>query len=132
MLYVQIQTASTTCWWKVKTSKNKAKTLQSISDTSVCIAKRSLPETVDTPMYRRHISEEELILIGKLLVEKVGNRVMPRITGLTPITISRVIDAITLHAAGFNALMAGKAGVGVVELDGMWTFVKNKKTWTKE
>lgn len=28
--------------------------------------------------------------------------------------------------------MAGKAGVGPVELDEMWTFVKNKKTWTKE
>jgi len=84
-------------------------------------------------MYRRHISEEELILIGKLLVEKVGNRAMSRITGLTPVTISRVIDAITLHATGFNALMAGKAGVGPVELDEMWTFVKkNKKMWTKE
>ena len=65
-------------------------------------------ETANTPMYRRHISEEELILIGKLLVEKVGNRAMSRITGLTPVTISRVIDAITLHATGFNALMAGK------------------------
>ena len=114
-------------------------------------------ETANTPMYRRHISEEELILIGKLLVEKVGNRAMSRITGLTPVTISRVIDAITLHTTGFNALMAGKAGVGQVELDEMWTFVKNdfftknrvktalrvrfgfvvvrqtnKKTWTKE
>ncbi|MEA1894699.1 MAG: hypothetical protein U9N36_05765 [Euryarchaeota archaeon] len=50
---------------------------------------------------------------------------MSRITGLTPVTISRVIDAITLHATGFNALMADKAGVGPVELDEMWTFVKN-------
>ena len=90
-------------------------------------------ETANTPMYRRHISEEELILIGKLLVEKVGNRAMSRITGLTTVTISRVIDAITLHATAFNALMAGKAGVGPVELDEMWTFVKkNKKMWTKE
>jgi len=90
-------------------------------------------ETSNTPMYRRHISEEQLILIGKLLVEKMGNRAISRVTGLTLVTISRVIGDIILHAAEFNALMAGKAKVGAVELDEMWTFVKkNKKMWTKE
>jgi len=84
-------------------------------------------------MYRRHISEEQLILIGKLLVEKMGNRAISRVTDLTLVTISRVIGDIILHAAEFNALMAGKAKVGAVELDEMWTFVKkNKKMWTKE
>jgi hypothetical protein len=91
------------------------------------LAKHSLSETANTPMCRRYISEEELILIGKLLVEKVGNRAMSRITGLTPVTISRVINAITLYATEFNVLMAGKAGVGQVELDEMWTFVKKQK-----
>ncbi len=83
-------------------------------------------ETSNTPMYRRHISEEQLTLIGKLLVEKMGNRVISRVTGLTLVTISRVIGDIILHAAEFNALMAGKAKVGAVELDEMWTFVKKK------
>jgi transposase-like protein len=90
-------------------------------------------ETSNTPMYRRHISEEQLILIGKLLVEKMGNRAISRVTGLTLVTISRVIGDIILHATEFNALMAGKAKVGAVELDEMWTFVKkNKKMWTEE
>jgi transposase-like protein len=90
-------------------------------------------ETANTPMYRRHISEEQLVLIGKLRVEKLGNRAISRVTGLTLVTVSRVIDDITLHATEFNALMAGKARVGPVELDEMWTFVKkNKRRLTKE
>ena len=90
-------------------------------------------ETANTPMYRRHISEEELILVGKLLVEKLGNRAISRVTGFALVTVSRVIDDIILHATEFNELMAGKAKVGPVELDEMWTFVKeNKRTWTKE
>jgi len=52
---------------------------------------------------------------------------MSRVTGLTLVTISRVIGDIILHAAEFNALMAGKAKVGAVELDEMWTFVKKKQ-----
>ena len=83
-------------------------------------------------MYHRHISEETLILIGKLLVEKMGDRAIARVTGLARDTVARAIDDITLHATEFNALLAGKAKVGQVELDEMWTFVKkNKRKWTQ-
>ena len=89
-------------------------------------------ETANTPMYHRHISEETLILIGKLLVEKMGDRAIARVTGLARDTVARAIDDITLHATEFNALLAGKAKVGQVELDEMWTFVKkNKRKWTQ-
>ena len=84
-------------------------------------------------MYHRHISEDQLILIGKLLIEKMGNRAISRVTGLTLKTVSLVINDITLHALEFNALMVGKAKVGQVELDEMWSFVKkNKRRWTRE
>ncbi len=90
-------------------------------------------ETANTPMYHRHISEDQLILIGKLLIEKMGNRAISRVTGLTLKTVSLVISDITLHALEFNALMVGKAKVGQVELDEMWSFVKkNKRRWTTE
>ena len=93
--------------------------------------KKFFVETINTPMYHRHISEEDLILVGKLLVEKMGNRPISRVTGFALETVARIIDAIILHAAEFNALMAGKAKVGPVELDEMWTFVKkNKRTLT--
>jgi len=63
----------------------------------------------------------------------MGDRAISRVTGLTLVTISRVIGDTILHAGEFNALMAGKAKVGAVELDEMWTFVnKNKKMWTEE
>ena len=84
-------------------------------------------------MYHRHISEEDLILIGKLLVEKMGNRPISRVTGFALDTIAGIINDIILHAAEFNSLMTGKAKVGPVELDEMWTFVKkNKRTLTME
>ena len=57
----------------------------------------------------------------------MGNRAISRVTGLTLVTISIVIDDLILHAAEFNALMAGKAKVGAVELDEMWTSVKKKQ-----
>jgi len=83
-------------------------------------------------MYHRHISEETLILIGKLLMEKMGDRAIARVTGLARKTVAHAIDDITLHATEYNALMAGKAKVGQVELDEMWTFVKkNKRKLTK-
>jgi len=90
-------------------------------------------ETINTPMYHRHISEEDLILVGKLLVEKMGNRPISRVTGFALDTVRGVINDIILHAAEFNALMIGKAKVGPVELDEMWLFVKkNKRTLTRE
>ena len=81
-------------------------------------------ETANTPMYHRHISEDQLILIGKLLIEKMGNRAISRVTGLALKTVSLVISDITLHAFEFIALMVGKAKVGQFELDEMWSFVK--------
>ena len=84
-------------------------------------------ETANTPLYHRHVPEETLILVGKLLVEKMGNRAISRITGLTTVTVGRILNDIALHAMEFNALMAGKAKIGPVELDEMWTFVKKNK-----
>ena len=53
----------------------------------------------------------------------MGNRAISCVTGLTLVTISRIIGDIILHADEFNTLMAGKAKVGTVELNEMWTFV---------
>jgi hypothetical protein len=78
-------------------------------------------------MYHRHISEENLILVDKLLVEKMGNRAISRVTGFALDTIAGIINDIIHHAAEFNALMAGKAKMGPVELDDIWTFVKKTK-----
>jgi transposase-like protein len=94
---------------------------------------RYFVETANTPLYCRKIPESMLILVGKLLIEKTGNRAISRITGLTQVTVGRVLNDIALHAREFNEFMAGKAKVGQTELDEMWTFVKkNKRTLTPE
>jgi transposase-like protein len=87
--------------------------------------------TANTPLYHRHVSEKTLILLGKMLIEKMGNRAISRVLGLTRVTVARLITNITLHALEFNALMIKKVKVGPVELDEMWDFIKkNKRMWT--
>lgn len=79
-------------------------------------------------MYHRHISEEELIHIGRLLIDKSSNRAISRKTGLTLVTVSRVIDAIIQYAVEFNKMMKDKVSISQDELDDMWIFIeKNKK-----
>jgi len=63
----------------------------------------------------------------------MGNRPISRVTGFALDTIAGIINDIILHAAEFNELMKGKAKVGPVELDEMWSFVKkNKRMLTPE
>lgn len=84
-------------------------------------------------MYHRHISEEELIHIGKLLIDKSSNRAISRKTGLTLVTVSRVIDAIIQYAAEFNKMMKDKISINQDELDDMWRSIKNnKRKWSEE
>lgn len=95
--------------------------------------KKYFVETSNTPMYHRHISEEELIHIGRLLIDKSSNRAISRKTGLTLVTVSRVIDAIIQYAVEFNKMMKDKVSISQDELDEMWIFIeKNKKKWTHE
>jgi len=90
-------------------------------------------ETSNTPMYHRHISEEELIYIGRLLIDKSSNRAISRKTGLTLVTVSRVIDAIIQYAVEFNKMMKDKVSISQDELDDMWSFMRNnKRKWSKE
>ena len=84
-------------------------------------------------MYHRHISEEELIHIGRLLIDKSSNRAISRKTGLTLVTVSRVIDTIIQYAVEFNKMMKDKVSISQDELDDMWSFIRNnKRKWSEE
>ena len=84
-------------------------------------------------MYHRHISEEELIYIGRLLIDKSSNRAISRKTGLTPVTVSRVVDTIIQYAVEFNKMMKDKVSISQDELDDMWSFIRNnKRKWSEE
>ena len=80
-----------------------------------------------------NIAKLIILFFHKPLVEKMGNRPISRVTGFALDTIAGIINDIIQHAAEFNELMKGKAKVGPVELDEMWSFVKkNKRMLTPE
>jgi hypothetical protein len=66
-------------------------------------------------------------------MQKRGNREIARITGLTQVTVGRIIDDITTYPEEFNAYMKERAGSGQEELYGMWSFIlENRRRWTQE
>jgi transposase-like protein len=56
------------------------------------------PETKGTVFYNRHLTEEQIIMICKLLVEKNGVRAIERITEIHRDTVSNVIEDLARHA----------------------------------
>jgi len=88
-------------------------------------------ETANTPLYWKHLSEEEIITICKHLVEKNGIRSIERITGHHRDTIGRLLEDMAIHAETMNEYLIKNLILTPVECDEMWTFVKkNKRKWT--
>ncbi|VVB90286.1 Uncharacterised protein [uncultured archaeon] len=91
------------------------------------------PETKDTVFYNRHLTDDQIILICKLLVEKNGIRAIERIMDIHRDTISDVIEDLAKHAREVTDFLITNIGLSQVEVDEMWSFVKkNKKKLTKE
>jgi hypothetical protein len=59
-------------------------------------------ETKGTPLYRKRLSEDEIINICKHLVEKNGIRSIERITGHHRDTIGRLLEDMAEHAEEMN------------------------------
>ncbi|MBI2774392.1 hypothetical protein HYX58_00065 [Candidatus Dependentiae bacterium] len=84
-------------------------------------------ETKGTPLYRKHMSEEEIILICKHLVEKNGIRSIERITGHHRDTIGNLLTDIGEHAKSMNEYLIKKLKLTPMECDEFWAFVKKSK-----
>nr|QNO53618.1 hypothetical protein NGENPBHE_00018 [Methanosarcinales archaeon ANME-1 ERB6] len=86
-------------------------------------------ETNGTPLYRKQMSESEIIDICKHLVEKNGIRSIERITGHHRDTIGRLLEDMAEHAEEMNGYLIKNIGLTPFECDELWSFVKkNKKT----
>ncbi|RZB28808.1 MAG: hypothetical protein AEth_01810 [Candidatus Argoarchaeum ethanivorans] len=85
------------------------------------------PETKGTVFYNRHLKEEQIIIICKLLVEKNGVRAIERITGIHRDTISNVIEDLARHAREVTDLLIKNVGLTRIQMDEMWSFVKKTK-----
>lgn len=84
-------------------------------------------ETKGTPLYRKRMSEDEITVICKHLVEKNGIRSIERITGHHRDTIGRLLEDMGKHASNVNELLIRNLRWGPMELDEMWTFLKKSR-----
>jgi transposase-like protein len=91
------------------------------------ICGRRFPESKGTVFYNRHLTEEQIILICKLLVEKNGIRAIERIMEIHRDTISSLIEDLSIHAREVSEFLIKNIGLSQIEVDEMWSFVKKKK-----
>jgi len=90
-------------------------------------------ETKNTVFYNRKLSEEQIIMICKLLVEKNGIRAIERIMEIHRDTVSDVVEDLARHAREVTDFLIRDVGLTEVQVDEMWSFVKkNKRKLTRE
>jgi transposase-like protein len=91
------------------------------------------PETKGTVFSNRHLKEEQIIMICKLLVEKNGIRAIERIMEIHRDTVSAVVEDLARHARDVTDFLIKNVGLTEVQVDEMWSFVKkNKRRLTRE
>lgn len=85
-------------------------------------------ETSNTPLYQKHMSLEDIELIGKLYNEKMGIRAIERVTGHHRDTVSRTVRDLAAHAGFVEDLHAtGLNPDAEHEVDELWTFFKKRR-----
>jgi len=89
--------------------------------------KKVFVETTNTPLFHKHLSEEEITRVCKLLVEKNGIRSIERITGHHRDTVGRLLEDLAEHAQEVNETLIRNLGLGQLELDELWTTVKKNR-----
>jgi transposase-like protein len=90
-------------------------------------------ETKNTVFYNRKLSEDQIIMICKLLVEKNGIRAIERIMEIHRDTVSAVVEDLARHAREVTDFLIRDVELTEVQVDEMWSFVKkNKRRLTRE
>ena len=84
-------------------------------------------ETSNTPLYRKQLSESEIISICKHLVEKNGIRSIERITGHHRDTIGRLLKGMAEHVEQMKEYPIEKLSFTPFECDEIWSVVKKQK-----
>jgi hypothetical protein len=77
--------------------------------------------------YNRHLKEEQIILICKLLVERNGIRAIERIMDIHRDTVSDIVEYLARHAREVTNFLIKDVGLTEVQVDEIWSFVKKQK-----
>jgi len=83
--------------------------------------------TKGTPLYRKQLSEGEIINIYKHLVEKNGIRSIERLTGHHRDTIGRLLKDMAEHAEQMNDYLIENLALTPFECDELWSIVKKNR-----
>jgi transposase-like protein len=89
-------------------------------------------QTKNTPLYRKHLTEQQITNICKHLVEKNGIRSIERLTGHHRDTIGNLLEDMAEHATEVNDYLMKNLGLSQYECDELWSFVKKKKRHLSE
>ena len=84
-------------------------------------------ETKSTPLYRKHLSEQEITKICKLLVERNAIRSIERITGHHRDTIGTLLEDLSEHAEKVNQTLLHNLSLSQYEMDEFWTTIKKNR-----
>jgi len=84
-------------------------------------------ETKNTPIYKKHLTEQQIANICKHLVEKNGIRSIERLTGHHRDTIGNLLEDMAEHATKVNDYLMKNVGLSRFECDELWTFVKKRE-----
>jgi transposase-like protein len=84
-------------------------------------------ETKDKPLYRKHLSEHEIINICKHLVEKNGVKSIEHLTGHHRDTISVLLEDMAEHAQKMNTYLIKNLSLSQFECNEFWKFVKKSE-----
>ena len=84
-------------------------------------------ETANTPLYHKHLPLSEIILICKLLVEKLGIRGIERATGHHRDTICQLLGDLAIHAEAMTQFLSKNVKLTPFEVDELWSTVKKNK-----
>lgn len=71
---------------------------------------------------------DEVVLICKLAVEKLGIRAIERVTGHHRDTVSRVLRDVADYAGALNDEVLKNIASGAFEVDELWTTVEKKRS----
>jgi transposase-like protein len=89
-------------------------------------------ETKGTPLYRKHLTEQQITEICKHLVEKNGVRSIERLTGHHRDTIGVLLEDMAEHALSVSDYLIKNLGLSQYQCDEFWTFVNKKRKHLSE
>lgn len=79
-----------------------------------------------TSLYRKHLSEQQIINICKHIVAKNGVRSIERLTGRHRDTIGNLLGDMTERAQSVNDYLIKNVGFSQHECDEIWGYIKKK------